>query len=219
MPAETTIPLFPLGVVLLPHMSLPLHIFEERYKIMINECLEAEKEFGIVYFDGSGISSAGCTAQIVEVLKRFENGEMDILTVGNRRFLINEIHDTQPYLEADIVYFDDQPETKSEELTELANQGITHLNELGEITGEGKDYEDIEIFNAKRVSFLIAGIDGFTPAEKQRLLEMTSTRKRLESGIQALQKVIQRETLTREIQNIISGNGNIKKILKSYATD
>ncbi len=219
MSSEETIPIFPLGLVLLPHMSLPLHIFEERYKIMIGECLEQQKAFGIVYFDGSEINSAGCTAQIVEVLKRYENGEMDILTAGIRRFYMKEIYDTKPYLEAGIIYFDDQPETDLEELAVLAHQGITHLNELGEITGETKDFDDAEVFNAKKVSFLISGIDGFTPAEKQRLLEMTSTRKRLESGIQSLQKVIQRETLTQDIQNIISGNGNIKKILKVRDSD
>jgi Lon protease-like protein len=53
MPSETIIPLFPLGLVMLPQMPLPLHIFEERYKLMIGECLERHTAFGIVFFNGS----------------------------------------------------------------------------------------------------------------------------------------------------------------------
>lgn len=219
MPAEKTIPIFPLGLVLLPHMSLPLHIFEERYKIMIRECLELRKEFGIVYFDGAQISSAGCTARIVEVLKRYDNGEMDILTVGQRRFFLKALYDARPYLEAAVLFFDDQPETEVEPLAELVNRGIAYLDELGKITGETQEYDETDFFNAKKVSFLISGIDGFTPAEKQRLLEMTSTRKRLESAVRSLRKVLERESLTQEIQHIITGNGNIKKILKTYSPE
>ena len=60
MPTEMLIPLFPLGLVLFPHMPLPLHIFEERYKTMIRECLEEDKVFGVVYFSGDQIHLAAC---------------------------------------------------------------------------------------------------------------------------------------------------------------
>ena len=68
--SQNTIPLFPLGLVLMPQMPLPLHIFEERYKLMIGECLAENKEFGIVYFNGTDIQSVGCTASIESILKR-----------------------------------------------------------------------------------------------------------------------------------------------------
>ena len=131
---------------------------------------------------------------------------------------MKEIFDARPYLEAGIVYFDDRPEADIEELVRLADRGMDYLKELGKITGETGEYDDAEVFDAKKVSFLISGIDGFTPPERQRLLEMTSTRRRLESGIRSLQKVLQREALTQDIQHIISGNGNIKKILKASET-
>jgi Lon protease-like protein len=63
--AVERIPLFPLGLVLLPGMVLPLHIFEERYKQMISECLATNRSFGIVWFDGQAIRTMGCTARIV----------------------------------------------------------------------------------------------------------------------------------------------------------
>jgi len=62
------LPLFPLGLVLLPHMTLPLHIFEERYKLMINESLTQNRPFGIVYFDGQQVRKMGCIARIIRVL-------------------------------------------------------------------------------------------------------------------------------------------------------
>ena len=70
MPEKKLIPLFPLGLVLLPDLPLPLHIFEERYKRMIGQCLEREQVFGVVAYTGTQIRSAGCTARLTEVLKR-----------------------------------------------------------------------------------------------------------------------------------------------------
>ncbi|MGD9236544.1 MAG: LON peptidase substrate-binding domain-containing protein, partial [Desulfobacterales bacterium] len=74
MPSETIIPIFPLGLVLLPQMSLPLHIFEDRYKQMINACMANDGVFGIVYFSGKQFETRGCTARIVDILKRYDDG-------------------------------------------------------------------------------------------------------------------------------------------------
>src|SRR3712207_9452027 len=84
------IPLFPLNVVLLPGAPLPLHIFEERYKQMVNECLESESEFGMVLADESGTRRGGCTAKIVELVERYEDGRMLILVEGLWRFKRSE---------------------------------------------------------------------------------------------------------------------------------
>ena len=84
------IPLFPLGLVLLPKMALPLHIFEDRYKQMIAECLAEDRPFGILHFDGKTVASVGCTARVVQVLKKYEDGRMDIMTRGEDRFVVRE---------------------------------------------------------------------------------------------------------------------------------
>ena len=104
------VPLFPLGVVLLPETLLPLHIFEERYKQMISECLNEGKPFGIVLFDGTAIRSVGCMAEITEVTRRYDDGRMDIITEGKDRFVIHEIIEEKPYMEARVVFFDDEDE-------------------------------------------------------------------------------------------------------------
>jgi uncharacterized protein len=106
------LPLFPLNTVLFPGMQLKLHIFEERYKIMINECIDEQKPLGIVLIkDGQEASAAlaepheiGCMAQITEV-KRLQFDRMNIVATGQQRFRINYIKKHQPYLLADVEEF------------------------------------------------------------------------------------------------------------------
>ena len=217
MNTEVTIPLFPLGVVLLPETFLPLHIFEERYKEMIGRCMSENKEFGVVYFSGDNIKRIGCSAQILKMMKQYDSGEMDIITVGKNRFFIKELDETQSYFQAKIVFFDDDPEDENEELKQLAITGINLLEELRSITGVESDEAFFEAdSDMRKVSFLISGNDGFTPMEKQNFLEMTSTKKRLKNAVRALNKVIQRAQLNLEIQNIIHGNGDAKKLMAMY---
>jgi Lon protease-like protein len=124
------IPLFPLGLVLLPGMALPLHIFEERYKLMISECLAAETPFGIVFFDGHSIRSVGCMARVYRVLHRYEDGRMDILTRGERRFFIHEIIEEKPYMEAQAVFFDDEAASASENSAEFVRNAQAALRQM-----------------------------------------------------------------------------------------
>ena len=136
------IPLFPLGLVLLPGMSLPLHIFEERYKLMIAECLADDNPFGIVLFDGQNIRSVGCTARVVDVIKRYDDGRLDILTRGERRFVISEVIEERLYMEARVTFFEDdnqiQPERdRSKLLTEAQNL-------LSDLRAEGFFSQDVE---------------------------------------------------------------------------
>ena len=211
MAFETTIPLFPLGVVLLPAMILPLHIFEERYKLMIGECVEEKREFGIVYSDRKEIRKKGCTAQIVQVLKRYDDGRMDILTRGVSRFLIQDIIDEKPYLQARVAYFDDGVEDKPAALTALVRDGIKLLQELHSLTGKSTDYNAVSKLNPKIISFLLAYSDEFTPAEKQEFLAMTSTRQRLLESSAALNKMIERYKRELIIKKIVGGNGDLRK--------
>jgi Lon protease-like protein len=216
---ETVLPLFPLNLVLMPDMPLPLHIFEERYKKMIRECLEQNKEFGIVYITGDELMQVGCTAKIVKVLKRYEDGEMDIITLGGNRFIIKEIYDGKPYFEAKVLHFDDVPEEESGELLILAREGIESLKELDSIIGIPRDYEDLKDLGAKPVSFLVSGSEGLPLEEKQELLEMTSTRERLKSGVRSLQKVLEATKINKESYESGKGDGSLREILEKYGLD
>lgn len=102
------IPLFPLDAVLFPGTVLPLHIFEERYREMIGECLKEKNVFGVVRAEQDQMALVGCTAKILRVVERYPDGKMDILCGGERRFEIEGLDDTRSFLQADITYFEDE---------------------------------------------------------------------------------------------------------------
>lgn len=201
------IPLFPLGIVALPGSATPLHIFEERYKEMIARCIAEHLDFGIVQFNGEAMSNAGCTVRILEVIQRYDDGRMDILTRGRQRFQILEIIEEKAYLEARVSFFDDAPEALSAEMARLTEKGATVFKELVGLLSNDDAVDGFDLSDPKRLSFTIAGFDGFGPLEKQAFLEMTSTRDRLEKGIAALEKVVVRVRLTTEVERIVGGNG------------
>jgi len=213
MSESILVPLFPLGVVLLPGLPLPLHIFEERYKQMIGECLERGAVFGVVYYTGAEMKQTGCTARVAEVLKRYEDGRMDILTYGEDRFRIEEQDQGKPYLQARVRFFDDQEEELGDDVRELALRGLLHREELGRLTSQ-EGAADSEASELKEISFVLAGTEGFSMDEKQVFLEMTSTRERVRRAVRALEKLIERLKLTIEIRRIIGGNGHPPSVLK-----
>jgi len=102
--------LFPLGLVLLPREKLPLHIFEERYRTMIGECLEDELEFGVLWMSDDGLREVGCTARIEQVLEQFDDGRVNILVEGSRPFRMLRRIETLPYPAGDVELLDDADE-------------------------------------------------------------------------------------------------------------
>jgi Lon protease-like protein len=212
MQLEVTIPLFPLGLVLMPQIPLPLHIFEERYKLMIGACLTEDREFGIVYLNATDIQSAGCTAKILKVIRRYDDGRLDILTRGQRRFLIKEIYENKAYLEARVTYFDDERPADISGCQDLAEKGTALLRQFASILELQEGYDFTAEMDFKAISFLIAGCEGFSPAEKQRFLEMTSTSERLKKSVDSLKNILERMRITAEIHKIIGGNGSKKRL-------
>jgi Lon protease-like protein len=105
----TRIPLFPLDVVLLPAMALPLHIFEPRYRLMIARCLDEKLEFGMILATNNNIASMGCTAEIVRKIRDYPDGRLDIATEGRAVFQLTELLDEKEYYEGVVEYLADQP--------------------------------------------------------------------------------------------------------------
>ena len=130
---QQRIPLFPLGVVLLPRMPLPLHIFEERYKEMVARCLDENLPFGVVYASGSRFQSNGCSARIERVLKEYDDGRSDILTLGEHRFTVDQVHEHRSYFEADVSFFEDEPlDGARDHIGKLATTAIDRLETLAQ---------------------------------------------------------------------------------------
>src|SRR5260370_25983207 len=99
---SSLLPIFPLELVLLPGVPLPLHIFEPRYKEMIAECLEQNKPFGVVRASSDGVADIACTAEIMSVTKKYDDGRMHILTRGADRRKLIQVNEDRSFLQAEI---------------------------------------------------------------------------------------------------------------------
>src|ERR1700693_3130006 len=100
------IPLFPLSIVLSPGQAVPLHIFEQRYRVMTRHCNETQSPFGIVFVQEEDMAQIGCTALIVKTLKEYEDGRSDILTAGQSAFRLIRTRDEKAYTEADVEFLE-----------------------------------------------------------------------------------------------------------------
>jgi ATP-dependent Lon protease len=204
MSEEEKIPIFPLSVVLMPHSMMPLHIFEERYKQMINECLDGKKLFGVVYIENKHMHKTGCTAFIEKVIKKYEDGRMDILVTGRNRFRITDISEEKPYLESSVVYFEDELLIETPEMTDLARDGIALLKRLEKIMEVNERLDRVKSLDFEVISFLLSGSQGLTMAEKQELLEIENTGERLTRSVELLKNALNRARLMKQIRNIRS---------------
>jgi Lon protease-like protein len=170
------IPLFPLNVVLLPGAEIPLHIFEPRYRRMVWQCLEAESEFGMLLALQEGVARVGCTAEIVEVLKRYNDGRTDILTRGRAPFRVVELFTGDPLLEARVDYLEDEdapadPQVR-QQLIELYETCHTLLF---------ADYpRNLERGKLEHLSFVVAATLPMDLLWKQQMLELRSEADRQE---------------------------------------
>ncbi|MGO9862834.1 MAG: LON peptidase substrate-binding domain-containing protein [Terriglobales bacterium] len=191
---SSLLPIFPLELVLLPGVPLPLHIFEPRYKEMIAECLEQKKPFGVVRASGEGVADIGCTAEIVSVTKKYEDGRMDILTRGVERFEVIHVNQERSFPQAEIAVVQDEAEDDDENEGKPAKPAVQTIEqalrlhaEIAKLTGTeasgpGKD--------AGNLSFLLAGSLPLDLDFKQGLLSTLSEAKRLEAVIGYLEAIL-----------------------------
>src|SRR5215472_12344935 len=106
--------LFPLDVVLFPGAPLPLHIFEPRYKELIDECLEKKLPFGMVRSKENALAEVGCAAVIVKLNKKYDDGRLDIIAQGKQRFSIEQLDQERSFLRGEVLFFDDDPSQVSQ---------------------------------------------------------------------------------------------------------
>lgn len=189
--------LFPLQTVLFPGMRMPLHIFEDRYRIMVRECLEEDVPFGVVLIKsgvevGGGATpySIGTTARIQNV-EQLDDGRMNLFTIGEQRFRIVALNTTQPYLRGEVAFLEQQESDDAarsvmphaQDLFDeylktylaLANQWTCGVY-LPEDPGEAGDY--------------IATRMDVPPEAKQELLEMLSPQTRLRRELEIIAEAL-----------------------------
>ena len=124
------LPLFPLQLVVFPGSAIPLHIFEDRYREMVGEAEAAGTEFGIVLAKEGGIMNAGCTVLVESVLKRYPDGRFDVLTRGQRRFVIQSLNQDKEYLRGEVDFYSyDDAESAPPELRRQALLALQRMRE------------------------------------------------------------------------------------------
>ncbi len=182
------LPIFPLELVLLPGVPLPLHIFEPRYKEMIAECLEQKKPFGVVRASSDGVADIGCTAEIMSVTKKYDDGRMDILTRGVERFEVIQVNEDREFLQAEISVVQDEDEDEPGKSAEqMVTQAVRLHAEIAKLAGTEPSGPDE---HARNLSFLLAGSLPLDLDFKQSLLSTLSEAKRLEAVVGYLEAIL-----------------------------
>jgi Lon protease-like protein len=196
------IPLFPLELVLFPGAPLPLHIFEPRYKEMITECLMQDQPFGMVRIKDSSLAVVGCSASILNVLKKYDDGRLDIAAEGARRFEITQVNQERSFLQAEVSYFEDEPSMPSKSAMDTAAQ----LHEqLFAVLGQPVNIErDAELLSFHLANELPVDLDF-----KQALLEMKSEVERIEMLTEYYRATIPKVEKTLQARHRASGNGHV----------
>jgi Lon protease-like protein len=203
------VPLFPLPLVLLPAMPLPLHIFEDRYKEMMGEIIaasesgETDAEFGVVLAKDEGIINIGCTASVHKVMRRYEDGRMDLLAIGQRRFRIIGINEDRSYLRAEVEFFEDI------DLTEVsmdlkARAAMAHRRLLAM---EGREADSS---STTRLSFQIACLLDDVD-KRQMVLALRSEVERLEFLVKAVPEYMVKQERITLAKRVAPLNGHAKK--------
>ena len=196
-------PLFPLGLVLLPGELVPLHIFEERYKQMIGECLDEEREFGILWLADDELKEVGCAARVSRVLERFEDGRLNILAEGTTPFRMERRIGDMAYPAGDVVLLDDDPETDEEALERART---TYADLVEEVTDSRPEPETLSDLGA----YGMAATVDINPAAKQALLELRSEAARLEQIEGLFAEALRRIRTAAKVAEQASGNGHLK---------
>ena len=196
-------PIFPLPLVLLPTELAPLHIFEERYKRMINLCLEESTEFGIVWLGDDGLAEIGCTAHITELIDRMDDGRMNILVRGGRPFrLLRRVEDLA-FPAGDIEVLEDDGNA-SESHAEAARTIYAEVVEKA--TDQRPEDDDLVDMDAYGMAATIE----LEPALKQQLLDSRSEDERLDIVEDLFQKAVERLERAEHVSEVARSNGKVR---------
>jgi Lon protease-like protein len=197
-------PLFPLDLVALPSETVPLHIFEERYKTMMEECLATGGEFGIVWLGDDGLRDVGCACEVAEVLERMEDGRLNLLTRGTRPFRIVQREDQLPYPAATVEFLADREEEVEPAATAMAHEAYAELVERA--TDRRPEPEAL----ARMSSYEMAATVDFGLDAKQGLLDLRSESARLRLVTRLFRAALKRIDFVSRAQARARTNGKVR---------
>ncbi len=198
--------LFPLNTIVFPLSALPLHIFEERYKFLINECWKTKSPFVINLSYNEKLYDIGCMVLIADIMQKYEDGRMDILVVGTHRVKIqNFISGEKPYYLANVEILSDIDKSiNNEKLKNVVEMFNNIANKLKNPEIKPIIFEEL---NQENPSFQIAPKAGLTIEQKQKLIEIRSENERLnflQKHLEIIDKIIDEAEI---VNTIIKNDG------------
>jgi Lon protease-like protein len=213
------IPLFPLpNLVLFPRIVVPLHIFEERYKSMINACIDSGEVFGLVLLRTGAdeeseetIHRVGVTARIVEV-ERLDEGRMNILCEGEQRFRIYRFTQQTPFWKGAVDLIEDDERNATETLYEQVAELYRSVVDVSAKLSGSQEAELVLPDSSTDLSYMVSYVLDIEPEDKQKLLEMDSTAERLRMLLAHLTdtlRKLEQQRAHKEVMTKVRGNGDL----------
>jgi Lon protease-like protein len=197
-------PLFPLGLVALPQEAIPLHIFEDRFKTMMNECLRGEREFGIVWMADDGLRDIGCACRIERVLELLDDGRMNILTRGTRPLRVLERQSHLPYPAGVVEFLTDVEEVPDEAAATSAREAYADL--VRRATDRDPEAAELDAMDA----YAMAATVDFGLDAKQALLDLRAENARLRLVTRLFRAAIKRLDFVDRAQARARSNGRVR---------
>jgi Lon protease-like protein len=215
------LPIFPLPLVLFPHVPVPLHIFEPRYQRMLSDVRASNSLFGLSHFEAGADDRppeghVGCAAEVVEV-QPLPDGRSNVMTVGVARYRVAEyVERGDPYLVARVEFFADEEED-ARALERRAGEVREVFGRIGRamrtISGDRSAPPELPEGDPERLSFLVAAVVEMDAAAKQELLEMRSTSARLRRLHSLLSQAVEAYETRARVHELSKGNGHAGKRL------
>jgi Lon protease-like protein len=208
--ASQGFPLFPLGIVALPTESVPLHVFEDRYRRMIEQCLRAEpgssqRQFGIVWLSDEELKEIGCACEVERVLERMDDGRLNIVARGTRPFRLLERQHDLPYPAGVVEFLEDADEEVPDEVAAANARGL-YRDLVEQATDRRLGEQELALMGA----YQMAGTVEFDKDAKQELLELRSESARLRLLAMLLTAAIKRLELIDRAQTRAQSNGKVR---------
>ncbi len=204
MQRPNRIPLFPLDVVLMPGAELPLHIFEPRYKLMIARCLVEKLEFGMILAAGQSVAAVGCTAEIMQKIKDYPDGRMDILTKGREVFHLTELFDEKEYYEGAVEYMQDSALAHDAE----QEAQLLQIFEKCHAILFGRPWMDVAAEETGTLAFRMAALLPMELEKRQALLETRSQHERREFVLRWMERFLPKLIAQQRAHKLSGGNGH-----------
>lgn len=200
---QAEFPLFPLAIVALPGELVPLHIFEERYKELIADVIQAKAEFGVVLAAEKGICNTGCTARVERILERHADGRLDLLAVGRRRFEIHSLDEEKSYLRGQVEFFDDDEFDPVPD--DLKRRVLEGYQALREVEDESLDAEMADPQLSFQLAQIVPDLDF-----RQTLLTVRSESGRMKQLAEFFPAFASRARQVQHVKSVAPKNGHGK---------